>query len=73
MVINIKNVLPLKDFPVLELGYIEQGDSTKWGPGIRDKSIIHVITPKVKLNLLTHIFFIILGNPRPYGLGLLSF
>ena len=46
MVINIKNVLPLKDFPVLELGYTEQGDSTKWGPGIRDKSIIHVITKK---------------------------
>lgn len=25
MVINIKNVMPLKEFPVLELGYIEQG------------------------------------------------
>lgn len=44
MVIGVKNLVELKEFPVLEIGYTERDDNRKWGPGIRDKSILHIIT-----------------------------
>lgn len=44
MVIVAKNILQLKEFPVLEIGYTEKGDNKKWGPGIRDKAILHIVT-----------------------------
>ena len=44
MVIVAKNILQIKEFPVLEIGYTEKNDVRKWGPGIRDKAILHIIT-----------------------------
>ena len=44
MVIVAKNILQIKEFPVLEIGYTEGNDNRQWGPGVRDKAILHIIT-----------------------------